>query len=116
MEVISNGKKGGLPMYAQAVIKQNSLLRNSAYGIVMRGVQKCTCAGASLRNKKYTPLNCITIDMVTDPACGSDGMFCQSARFVKEYQGNVNDISIYGGYHKGNCYENVRLWGVDRNG
>lgn len=38
-------------MYAQAAIKQNSLLRNGAYGIVMMGVQKCTCAGASLRGK-----------------------------------------------------------------
>lgn len=25
--------------------KSNTLLRNGAYGIVMRGVQKCTCAG-----------------------------------------------------------------------
>ena len=29
-------------MYAQATIKPNTLLRNGAYGIVMRGVQKCT--------------------------------------------------------------------------
>ena len=29
-------------MYAQAAIKPNTLLRNGAYGIVMRGVQKCT--------------------------------------------------------------------------
>ena len=49
-------------MYAQAAVKQNPRLRNGAYGIVMRGVQKCTCAGASLRSKNYTPLNCITID------------------------------------------------------
>ena len=27
-------------MYAQAAIKPNTLLRNGAYGIVMRGVQK----------------------------------------------------------------------------
>ena len=31
-----------------------------------------------------------------DPACGSGGMFCQSARFIKEHQGNVRDISIFG--------------------
>lgn len=30
-------------MYAQAVLKPNLLLRNGAYGIVMRGVQNCTC-------------------------------------------------------------------------
>lgn len=29
-------------MYAQVAIKPNPLLRNGAYGIVMRGVQKCT--------------------------------------------------------------------------
>lgn len=29
-------------MYAQVAIKLNTLLRNGAYGIVMRGVQKCT--------------------------------------------------------------------------
>lgn len=63
---MSNGKKGGLPMYAQAVVKQDSLFRNGAYGIIIRGVQKCTCAGASLRSKKYIPLNCINLDTATD--------------------------------------------------
>ncbi len=33
---------------------------------------------------------------VFDPCCGSGGMFVQSERFVKEHQGRVNDISIYG--------------------
>lgn len=33
---------------------------------------------------------------IFDPACGSGGMFCQSARFVREHQGNVRDISIFG--------------------
>lgn len=33
---------------------------------------------------------------IFDPACGSGGMFCQSARFVKEHQGNIRDISIFG--------------------
>ena len=40
--------------------------------------------------------NCIILDMATDPACGSGGMFCQSARFVKEHQGNIRDISVFG--------------------
>ena len=43
-------------MYAQAAIKPNSLLRNGAYGIVMRGVQKCACAGASLRGRNSASL------------------------------------------------------------
>lgn len=41
-------------------------------------------------------LHCIILVTATDPACGSGGMFCQSARFVKEHQGNVRDISIFG--------------------
>lgn len=43
------------------------ILLNGAYGIVMRGVQKCTCAGASLRSKNYAPLHCIILDTATDP-------------------------------------------------
>lgn len=39
---------------------------------------------------------CIKDNVLIDPACGSGGMFCQSARFVKEHQGKVQDISIYG--------------------
>jgi type I restriction enzyme M protein len=33
---------------------------------------------------------------VFDPCCGSGGMFVQSEKFVKEHQGLVNNISIYG--------------------
>lgn len=33
---------------------------------------------------------------VYDPACGSGGMFVQSANFVKEHSGKIDDISIYG--------------------
>lgn len=33
---------------------------------------------------------------VFDPCCGSGGMFVQSENFVKEHQGKVNDISIFG--------------------
>lgn len=58
-------------MYAQAAIKQNTLLRNGAYGIVMRGVQKGTCAGASLRDRNSAPLCCIKLDTATDDTCAS---------------------------------------------
>jgi type I restriction enzyme M protein len=34
--------------------------------------------------------------LVYDPACGSGGMFVMSEKFVKEHQGNVQDITIYG--------------------
>ena len=33
---------------------------------------------------------------VYDPACGSGGMFIQSVKFVKEHQGRLANISIYG--------------------
>jgi type I restriction enzyme M protein len=62
----------------------------------MRGVQKCTCAGASLRGRNSAPLCCIKLDTATDPACGSGGMFIQSAELVKSKQGNLNGINIYG--------------------
>lgn len=61
-------------MYTQAAIKPNALLRNGAYGIVMRGVQKCTCAGASLRGRNSAPLCCIKLDTATDETCGSGGI------------------------------------------
>jgi hypothetical protein len=58
-------------MYAQAAIKSNTLLRNGAYGIVMRGVQKCTRGCSSLRGRKRLPLCCIKLDTATDPCMGS---------------------------------------------
>jgi len=33
---------------------------------------------------------------VMDPCCGSGGMFVQSEKFVREHQGKIKDISIYG--------------------
>ena len=33
---------------------------------------------------------------VYDPCCGSGGMFVQSEEFVKNHQGRIEDISIYG--------------------
>lgn len=58
-------------MYAQAAIKPNTLLRSGAYGIVMRGVQQCTCAGALLRRRNSALLCCIKLDTATDDTCGS---------------------------------------------
>lgn len=47
-------------------IKLNPLHRNGASPIVMRGVQKCTGAGASLRDRNVQPLCCINLDTVTE--------------------------------------------------
>jgi type I restriction enzyme M protein len=59
-------------------------LRNGAYGIVMRGVQKCTCAGASLRGRNSAPLCCIKLDTATDPCCGSGGFLLASQEFLTD--------------------------------
>ena len=83
-------------MYAQAAVKPNTLLRNGAYGIVMRGVQKCTRGCSSLRGRKTLPLCCIKLATETDPTSGSGGMFVQSVAFVENHSGNINNISIYG--------------------
>lgn len=66
---------------------------------------KFASAEGKLSGEFYTP-SCIVrtlVEMIEpfegqifDPACGSGGMFCQSARFVKEHQGNIRDISIFG--------------------
>ena len=63
-------------MYAQAAIKPNTILRNGAYGIVMRGVQKCTRGCSSLRGRKRLPLCCIKLDTATDPCMGSGHILC----------------------------------------
>jgi len=33
---------------------------------------------------------------VYDPCCGSGGMFVQSAKFLENHSGNINNISVYG--------------------
>jgi len=66
---------------------------------------KFASAEGKLGGEFYTP-SCVVRTLVEiiepykgriyDPCCGSGGMFCQSAKFIKEHQGNVNNISVYG--------------------
>lgn len=49
-------------MYAQGATKPNTILRNGAYVIVMRGMKKRTCVGASLRGRNSYPICCIKLD------------------------------------------------------
>ena len=53
----------------------------------------------------YTPISVVKLlvemlepykGRVFDPCCGTGGMFVQSEKFIKEHQGLVNAISIYG--------------------
>lgn len=62
-------------------------------------------AEGKLAGEFYTPA-CIVRTLVEvlqpfsgrvyDPCCGSGGMFVQSARFISEHQGNLNNISVFG--------------------
>ena len=62
-------------------------------------------AEGKLAGEFYTPA-CIVRTLVEvlqpyhgrvyDPACGSGGMFVQSAKFIQRHQGNINDISVFG--------------------
>lgn len=72
-------------MYAQVAIKPNPLLRNGAYGIVMRGVQKCTRGCSSLRGRNKLPLCCIKLDTATDPACGTAGFLVSASEYIRKH-------------------------------
>ena len=54
---------------------------------------------------------------VFDPCCGSGGMFVQSEKFVKEHQGKIGDISIYGQESNQTtwrlCKMNLAIRGID---
>ncbi len=54
---------------------------------------------------------------VFDPCCGSGGMFVQSEKFIKEHQGRINDISIYGQESNQTtwrlCKMNLAIRGID---
>lgn len=78
-------------MYAQVAIKPNTLLRNGAYGIVMKGVQKCTRGCSSLRGRKRLPLCCIKLDTATDPCCGSGGFFLAAQEFIADSENYTLD-------------------------
>lgn len=62
-------------------------------------------AEGKLAGEFYTPA-CIVKTLVNvlqpysgrvyDPCCGSGGMFVQSAKFVENHAGNINNISVYG--------------------
>lgn len=56
---------------------------------------------------------------VYDPCCGAGGMFVQSAGFVKNHQGNINDISVYGQESNPTTWKmakmNLAIRGIDCN-
>ena len=56
---------------------------------------------------------------VYDPCCGAGGMFVQSADFVKNHQGNINNISVYGQESNPTTWKmakmNLAIRGIDGN-
>ncbi|MEG1086390.1 MAG: class I SAM-dependent DNA methyltransferase [Anaerovoracaceae bacterium] len=56
---------------------------------------------------------------VYDPCCGSGGMFVQSSKFVKEHQGKLDNIHIYGQESIAEtwrlCKMNLAIRGIDGN-
>lgn len=62
----------------------------------MRGVQKCTCAGASLRGSNFVPLCCIKLDTATDPPynTGSDS-FVYADNFAMEVDEYETEAGLY---------------------
>lgn len=56
---------------------------------------------------------------VYDPACGSGGMFVQSSKFVKEHQGRIDNLSVYGQEYNPTtwklCKMNLAIRGIDAN-
>lgn len=56
---------------------------------------------------------------VYDPCCGSGGMFVQSERFIKEHQGRINDVSIFGQESNPTTWKlakmNMAIRGIDCN-
>ena len=109
-------------MYAQVAIKPNPLLRNGAYGIVMRGVQKCTRGCSSLRGRNKLPLCCIKLDTATDFACGTGGFLVSWLKELKKQVKTTQDEEAYGnsiyGMEKKQflymlCVTNLLLHGLD---
>jgi len=66
----------------------------------------------------YTPQSIVKllVEMISpykgrvfDPCCGSGGMFVMSEKFIKNHQGNINDISIYGQESNQTTYRLCRM-------
>lgn len=56
---------------------------------------------------------------IYDPCCGSGGMFVQSAKYIKEHNGNMKNISIYGQESNADTWKmakiNMAIRGIEAN-
>ena len=59
----------------------------------MKGMQKCTCAGASLIGRNSVPLYCIRLDTATGFACGTGHLlteYMDRVQSIIEHQIDIN--------------------------
>ena len=79
---------------------------------------KFCIAAKSEKGEFYTPGNIVELmteivqpytGSVFDPACGSGGMFVQSAEFIKRHKGNKKNITIYGQESNDKTYKLARM-------
>ena len=100
--------------------------------ILGRTYEYCLSMFASAEGKNagefYTP-SCIVRTLVEvlkpyhgrvyDPACGSGGMFVQSAKFIERHQGKINDISVFGQEYNPTTWKmaqmNLAIRGIEAN-
>ena len=61
--------------------------------VISRGFHRGFQKGFHFQNESC---DCIKYLNLGDPCCGSGGMFVQSAKFVENHSGNINNIAIYG--------------------
>ena len=62
-------------------------------------------------------LHCINFGAATDPACGSGGMFVQSAKFIQAHSGKRGEIAVYGQESNADTWKmakmNMAIRGID---
>ncbi|MGV8147119.1 MAG: type I restriction-modification system subunit M [Alkaliphilus sp.] len=106
--------------------------RHEEQDMLGRVYEYCLSMFASAEGKRggefYTPA-CVVRTLVEvirpfkgrvyDPACGSGGMFVQSAEFIEAHQGNLHDISVYGQESNPTtwkmCVMNLAIRGIEIN-
>lgn len=66
----------------------------------------------------YTPKSIVNLiaemiepyrGIIYDPACGSGGMFVQSAKFIQQHQGNLRNVTIYGQEFNANTWKMAHM-------
>ena len=96
------------------------------FGCNQAAVRKAMSAGIPLF-QAFSPIpvqgptysDCIKDGMKIDPCCGAGGMFVQSAKFVENHQGNINNISVFGQESNPTTWKmakmNLAIRGIDAN-